>query len=65
VAFIVKEDEFLYPEPVSFFGSGAIVFGANGVMDLIDKLGLTQWMDLRALISLTQERTGLSVDIKD
>ena len=32
---------------------------------LIDKLGLTQRMSLRALISLTQERTGLSVEIKD
>ena len=61
----MKEDKFLDPEPVSFFGSEAIVFGANGAVELTDKLGLTERMNLRALISLTQERTGLSVEIKD
>jgi hypothetical protein len=48
VAFVVKKNRFLYREPVRLFSPGTIVFGANGGVNLIDELGLTQATDLRA-----------------
>ena len=41
LGFVVKEDESFDPMPVSFLGPDAIVFEANCVPNLIDKLGLT------------------------
>ena len=41
VLFVVKQDETLYPVPISFFCSEAIVFDTDGGTDLIDKFRLT------------------------
>jgi hypothetical protein len=65
VAFIVKEDESLYPMPVSLFGSKAIVFEANDAADLIDEFGLAQGLPRYTLVSLPRKAAKPNVDIVD
>jgi hypothetical protein len=62
VAFMVKEDESLYPMPVSLFSSQAIVLQANDVSNLIDEFGRTQ---SSPQVSLPRKVTELIVDIVD
>ena len=61
----MEEYETLYPMPVSFFSSQAIVLYANDAANLIDELGRAQGGHLGMSVSLSRKGVRSIVDIVD
>ncbi len=61
----VEEYESLYPMPVSFFSSQAIVLYANDAANLIDEFGRAQGGHRGMSVSLSRKGVQSIIDIVD